>query len=576
MNHARFEGCKEGSSEHSNPSNAMPHFTNHDETKCKYKGCMDVTGANYQAHYNEDGPCEFLGCTDQTALNFDPKANKPDNDKCIGGSTEEGQKNGGFSSNTTTTTTTTTNELAPFTNFEGFTITEGNDNMPSDQTSNTIKFNACIDDNSTFQMKRLGPTKEECIRTAKSGLENGTVIYAAHPDSKKTGTDTPLWDMSDMRGYQIFKVPFGSGSTKYRIEAWGANGGVNTKVNQTINGKKGLPGGTGGKIKGEFILNEGDELIIVVGVAGEESKKSSCGTGGGGATWIIKKPKDFTDLNSVGVNDILMVAGGGGGASSLHKVRTPHRGNDNKNYCPNGAPGRSSLANTSCKKQDNTSPSQCIQCYSLGESSVTLENNVDNLENKPPGPNGSYGNGGGGGFFKNGNGNGFWSPLGGKVNNLAGGRAWKSGCAGGVGGYYLSRNTGYQCTGGNDENTGATCCEGSGGFGGGGGGAAHSSGGGGGLNGGRGAKIFSFNAEGGTSYIHPQAENSGVSEINNPDLPHGCVKITIINSTIPVSPPGDKEEPFINYTISYNSDYLVVGIILLLLLCLFGINCKKK
>ena len=116
-------------------------------------------------------------------------------------------------------------------------------------------------------------------------------------------------------------------------------------------------------------------------------------------TWIIKKPNDFTDLNSVGVNDVNGI-GGGGGASSVHKVRTPHRGNDNKNYCPNGAPGRSSLVNTSCKKQDNTSPSQCIQCYALGESSVTLENNVDNLENKPPGPNGSYGNGGGGGFLK--------------------------------------------------------------------------------------------------------------------------------------------------------------------------------
>ena len=208
MNHARFEGCKEGSSEHSNPSNAMPHFTNHDETKCKYKGCMDVTGTNYQAHYNEDGPCEFLGCTDQTALNFDPKANKPDNDKCIGGSTEEGQKNGGFSANTNTTT----NEGETFSNFEGFSIIEGNENMPSDKTSNTIKFNACIDDNSTFQMKRLGPTKEECIRTSKSGLENGTVIYAANPNSKKTGTNTPLWDMSNMRGYQIFKVPFGSGT----------------------------------------------------------------------------------------------------------------------------------------------------------------------------------------------------------------------------------------------------------------------------------------------------------------------------------------------------------------------------
>ena len=31
-------------------------------------------------------------------------------------------------------------------------------------------------------------------------------------------------------------------------------------------------------------------------------------------------------------------------------------------------------------------------------------------------------------------------------------------------------------------------------------------GGGGGLNGGRGAKIFSFNAGGGTSYIHPQVK----------------------------------------------------------------------
>ena len=36
-------------------------------------------------------------------------------------------------------------------------------------------------------------------------------------------------------------------------------------------------------------------------------------------------------------------------------------------------------------------------------------------------------------FFKNGNGSGYSSPPGGKVNNLAGGRAWKSGCAGGVG-----------------------------------------------------------------------------------------------------------------------------------------------
>lgn len=591
MNHARFDGCKKGSSKHSNPSNANPNVTHHDETKCKYKGCMDVTGANYQAHYNEDGPCEFLGCMDQTALNFDPKANKPDNDKCIGGSTEEGQNNGGFSSNTNTDTNanTTTTEGEKFSNFEGFSITEGNENMPSN-TTNTIKFNACIDDNSTFQMKRLGPTKEECIRTSKPGLENGTVIYAANPNTKKTGTNTPLWDMSNIRGYQIFKVPFGSGNTKYKIEAWGANGGDNTEATATVNGKKGIPGGTGGKIKGEFILNEGDELIIVVGVAGENPKYMYCASGGGGATWIIKKPKDFTDLNSVGVNDILMVAGGGGGGPTVHKIKTPNEGNDNENYCPNGAPGRSidgrppgsGSGKAGCRKIDGSYPSQCVWCYSIGENGDMLENNIDNLENKPPAANGRrYGNGGGGGFFKNGNGNGFSSPADGKVNNLAGGRAWKSGCAGGVGGYYRSRAQNV-CSGGNDENTGATCCEGSGGFGGGGGGGAHSSGGGGGLNGGRGADIFSFNAGGGTSYIHPEAENAGVSEINNPDLPHGCVKITIMNSTAPAPAQNtpinleDESETFINYTISDNSDYLVVGIILILLLCLFGINFKKK
>ena len=93
----------------------MPHFTSHDEQNVSI-GCMD---AGVTIKHNEDGPCEFLD-VDQTALNFDPKANKPDNDKCIGGSTAD--KNGGFS----TTTNTTTNEGETFSNFEGFSITEGN------------------------------------------------------------------------------------------------------------------------------------------------------------------------------------------------------------------------------------------------------------------------------------------------------------------------------------------------------------------------------------------------------------------------------------------------------------------
>ena len=67
-----------------------------------------------------------------------------------------------------------------------------------------------------------------------------------------------------------------------------------------------------------------------------------------------------------------------------------------------------------------------------------------------------------------------------------------------------------------------------GGFGGCGGGAAHSSGDG-GLNGGKGAKIDSFNAEKGWNIIYSSLpENSGLRLLNNPDLPHGCVKITIM------------------------------------------------
>ena len=101
------------------------------------------------------------------------------------------------------------------------------------------------------------------------------------------------------QGFQVWTVPE---TGTYRIDAYGAKGGVNTYNNN--------PPGLGAHITGDFTLTKGTKLVIIVGqqAPGFKGNTHSHGTGGGGATWVLK------DNFTTSTNDIYMVAGGGAGA----------------------------------------------------------------------------------------------------------------------------------------------------------------------------------------------------------------------------------------------------------------------
>jgi hypothetical protein len=114
------------------------------------------------------------------------------------------------------------------------------------------------------------------------------------PKSLAGYVDSPLADMIrlDQHGRQLWTVP---ASATYRIETAGASGGDAT----------GHQGGRGAVIGADFALDQGAVLLILVGQAGEDSKRQSSGSsGGGGGTFIC----DNSDTSVA-----LVVAGGGGG-----------------------------------------------------------------------------------------------------------------------------------------------------------------------------------------------------------------------------------------------------------------------
>ena len=96
-------------------------------------------------------------------------------------------------------------------------------------------------------------------------------------------------------GYQIWTVPK---TGNYRIKAYGAAGGAEIET-QYENGK-------GAVTQGEFFLNMGTKMMIIVGQQGE-TPTGGAGSGGG-ATWVLGADKwEAIDSN------LYCVAGGGGG-----------------------------------------------------------------------------------------------------------------------------------------------------------------------------------------------------------------------------------------------------------------------
>ena len=116
---------------------------------------------------------------------------------------------------------------------------------------------------------RYGPSQSEC-------------------DSAYSGTNLAN-DVSIIgSGIQEWTVPT---TGTYRITAYGAQGGDSS-------------GGLGAILQGDFLLNEGELLEILVGQQGGNYNPDS--TGGGGGTFVANSGAST-------INDLLIAAGGGGG-----------------------------------------------------------------------------------------------------------------------------------------------------------------------------------------------------------------------------------------------------------------------
>ncbi|XP_031559053.1 uncharacterized protein LOC116295397 [Actinia tenebrosa] len=99
------------------------------------------------------------------------------------------------------------------------------------------------------------------------------------------------------KGVQMWKVP---ASGTYSIEAAGASGGYDK-----FSAGSGKFRGRGSRVKGNFKLQKGDVLKILVGQEGS-SNPTSGGAGGGGGSFVVKED-----------NTPLIIAGGGGGVDKL-------------------------------------------------------------------------------------------------------------------------------------------------------------------------------------------------------------------------------------------------------------------
>lgn len=153
---------------------------------------------------------------------------------------------------------------------------------------------------------RTGPT----IAQARSGIS---------PAGQEWITDTAFFSVTD--GIMKWTVPE---TGTYRIDAYGGDGGDNTTGSST--------GGNGARIRGDFTLTAGEQILILVGhKSGNHTDTCGGGVGGGGGTFVVKDRTGAPATSTT--SDILVIAGGGGG------------GGYNSNF--NGRPGATGTSGTS-------------------------------------------------------------------------------------------------------------------------------------------------------------------------------------------------------------------------------------
>jgi len=123
---------------------------------------------------------------------------------------------------------------------------------------------------------RFGPT-QTMVTTAYANT-NLSLVATTNPTS----------------GIQTWTVPY---TGLFRITAIGASGGDATS---------GPAPGNGAIMRGDFMLNAGEVIQILVGQMGQDRQFSA---GGGGGTYVVRTPYNATTA-------VLVVAGGGGASSA--------------------------------------------------------------------------------------------------------------------------------------------------------------------------------------------------------------------------------------------------------------------
>jgi hypothetical protein len=176
-------------------------------------------------------------------------------------------------------------------------------------------------------------------RTGPSLSEAQNGISSSGNDSWKN--DTEFFNVTN--GLQEWTVP-ASGS--YTIEVWGAEGGSST-----------FSGGKGARMRGDFELESGEVIYIVVGQKGDSGSYSG---GGGGGTFVWRNSRENYSLS-----DLIIAAGGGAGGAEtgpgidgttaeLGTYGDPSAGNDaaSNNWTRRG-PGESGMFEQSAENGRN-------------------------------------------------------------------------------------------------------------------------------------------------------------------------------------------------------------------------------
>ena len=199
-----------------------------------------------------------------------------------------------------------------------------------------------------------GPTLANCKSSYDTSWEN----------------DTDLFNVQT-QGVQEWTVP---ADGTYRIEAFGAQGGIN---------HNGDEGGLGARMRTDFDLTQGEVLKIVVGQKGvisPQGNRWNGGSGGGGGSFVWKNSS----------TTLLIVAGGGGG-SGLTNPGSPYYIGMDGVTSEDGTDARDAGGNKGTGGND--APNNGGRGWSTVQSSAVGYSRMNDY-----GGDGGFGGGGGGGY----------------------------------------------------------------------------------------------------------------------------------------------------------------------------------